>query len=154
MIAQLEAGALDTVTHSAAVATSSACRRTRSIRASPTPTGAAGTWSAYNTTVPPFDNKLVRQAMNYAIDRQRFVDTVLLGRWHGPGPAVGAGLARVRSQTRTARYTFDLDQARSLLAQAGVSSITADIVPLPELARESRIRPDVPGRPGQNRCRR
>jgi peptide/nickel transport system substrate-binding protein len=31
-----------------------------------------------NTTQAPFDNKKVRQALNYAIDRQRFIDTVLL----------------------------------------------------------------------------
>jgi peptide/nickel transport system substrate-binding protein len=30
-----------------------------------------------NIKYPPFDNKLFRQALNYAIDRKRFVDTVL-----------------------------------------------------------------------------
>src|SRR4029077_16141942 len=32
-----------------------------------------------NTTVPPLDNKLVRQALFYTLNRQRFVDTVSLG---------------------------------------------------------------------------
>jgi ABC-type transport system substrate-binding protein len=35
--------------------------------------------AAFNTTRPPFGNKVVRQAFNYAIDRKRFTDTVLLG---------------------------------------------------------------------------
>lgn len=39
-----------------------------------------------NTQRPPFDNKLVRQAVAYALDRQRITDTV----WYGFGkPAVG-----------------------------------------------------------------
>ena len=32
-----------------------------------------------NTTSPPLDNKLVRQALNYAIDRQRYVDNAFAG---------------------------------------------------------------------------
>ena len=39
-----------------------------------------------NNQRPPFDNKLVRQAVAYALDRQRIIDTV----WYGFGkPAVG-----------------------------------------------------------------
>ena len=95
-MAQFEAGALDTV---------SIPPRLDFVRlqADPKYQGIThpngGSWylAYYNTTVPPFDNKLVRQAMNYAIDRQRFVDTVLLGvgtaqdlPWTPGSPAVRA----------------------------------------------------------------
>src|SRR5713226_9633749 len=49
---------------------------------------------AFLTSVPPFDNKLVRQAFNWAIDRQRNADQVFLGfaqpvnlQWSSSSPA-------------------------------------------------------------------
>ena len=51
--------------------------------------------SSSTTTQAPFDNKVVRQAMNYALDRKRFADTVLQGTvtpkalpWPQSSPAV------------------------------------------------------------------
>ena len=32
-----------------------------------------------NLGIPPLDNKQVRQALNYALDRKRFVDTFMFG---------------------------------------------------------------------------
>jgi peptide/nickel transport system substrate-binding protein len=82
--------------------------------------------AAFNTTQPPFDNKPVRQAFNYAIDRKRFVDTVLIGNgeardlpWAPQSPAYDA--------SKNSTYTYDLDKAKSLLAQAGNPSIDIDI---------------------------
>ncbi|MBO0883861.1 MAG: ABC transporter substrate-binding protein, partial [Mycobacterium sp.] len=73
-----------------------------------------------NTTVPPTSNKLFRQAVHYAINRARYVQTVLLGRgeprslpWTAASPAYDA--------TRDQHYTFDLDKAKSLLAASGES---------------------------------
>ncbi|MBO0884028.1 MAG: ABC transporter substrate-binding protein, partial [Mycobacterium sp.] len=73
-----------------------------------------------NTTVPPTNNKLFRQAVHYAINRARYVQTVLLGRgeprslpWTSASPAYDA--------TRDQHYTFDLDKAKSLLAASGES---------------------------------
>ena len=71
-----------------------------------------------NINEPPFDNPLVRQAMNYAVDREK----IALTAFHGaeipvlePYPetswAYSAELADY--------YTFDLDKARELLAEAG-----------------------------------
>ena len=78
-----------------------------------------------NVLQPPMDNKLVRQAINYAMDRQRFVDTVLKGVgapeflfWNPKSLAYEANKQNA--------YPFDLDKARSLLAQAGVSGLEFD----------------------------
>jgi peptide/nickel transport system substrate-binding protein len=81
-----------------------------------------------NTSVPPLDNKLVRQALNYALDRQRFAETVMVNLV-GPGqdlpwpPQAGAA-----EPAKNAVYTFDLDKARSLLATAGVGPFEIDIL--------------------------
>ena len=39
----------------------------------------------FNTRKAPFDNLKVRQALNYAIDRQKIVDDILAGQAYGPG---------------------------------------------------------------------
>lgn len=82
---------------------------------------------AVNTTLAPTDNKLVRQALNYAIDRKRFVESVLLGTgdardlpWPPQAPAY--------EPAKNATYSFDLDKARSLLAQAGASNVNLDAI--------------------------
>src|SRR6185437_9477195 len=75
-----------------------------------------------NVTVSPLDNKQVRQALNYAIDRQRIVDQVLQGvgrtedlPWAPSSPAY--------EPDKNTRYAFDLDRAKLLLAGAGVSGV-------------------------------
>jgi peptide/nickel transport system substrate-binding protein len=81
-----------------------------------------------NTTAPPFTDKRVRQAMNLALDRQRFVDTQLLGLaapmylpWQPSSPAY--------DPTKT--VPFDRAQARSLLSAAGADNLDCDIVLAP-----------------------
>jgi peptide/nickel transport system substrate-binding protein len=80
-----------------------------------------------NTTRPPTDNKLVRQALNYAIDRKRIVSSVYLDTgtpetlpWEPNSLAFEAD--------KNNAYPFDLDKARSLLAQAGASNLSFDLV--------------------------
>ena len=80
-----------------------------------------------NVTTPPTDNKQFRQAVNYAIDRRRFVDTAFKGLItdfqdlpYPPGtPAYDASKMKV--------YSFDLDKARSLLQASGASSPEIDL---------------------------
>src|SRR5579864_238235 len=83
-----------------------------------------------NVKRPPLDNKQVRQALNYAIDRKRFVDTILDG--------VGTPLSLPWAETfpmyeanKSTFYTFDLDKARGLLAGAGISDLTLEMIPNP-----------------------
>jgi peptide/nickel transport system substrate-binding protein len=80
-----------------------------------------------NTTIPPYDNKLVRQALNYGIDRKRFIATALQGLtepraliWSPSSPAFDAA--------KNAAYAFDLDKAKGLLAQAGVTIDDMELV--------------------------
>ena len=77
-----------------------------------------------NVLMSPMDNKLVRQALSYAIDRQRFTDTVLGGLdapealpWPSFSPAY---------EPAKQNATFDLDKARSLIGQAGVGAFSMD----------------------------
>jgi peptide/nickel transport system substrate-binding protein len=98
--------------------------------------------AAVNVAKPPFDNKLVRQAINYAIDRKRFADTILL-KLGGPGQDLPwpAG-APADEPAKQQKYAFDLEKARSLLAQAGVSNLTFDLTFLtipPELGQLAQI---------------
>lgn len=70
-----------------------------------------------NGTVPPFDNKSVRQAVAYATPYQDIIDQIYLGQ---AGPAkslVPAGMPT--SDFTLSPYTFDLDKAKSLLSEAG-----------------------------------
>jgi peptide/nickel transport system substrate-binding protein len=78
-----------------------------------------------NTTKGPTDNKLFRQALQYAVDRQRFASTVLQGLgepgdlcWHPTSPAYDAAKNQL--------YTFDLARAKSLIEQAGLSNAEMD----------------------------
>jgi len=78
-----------------------------------------------NLGIPPLDDKRVRQALNWALDRKRFAETFLYGTgvpqslpWPTNSPAFEASKQNF--------YSFDLDKARSLLAQAGVSDLELD----------------------------
>ncbi|MCX6003964.1 MAG: peptide ABC transporter substrate-binding protein [Chloroflexi bacterium] len=81
----------------------------------------------FNVTKPPFDNKLVRQALSCAVDRQTLIDIrggvgkVALS-WIPPGmPGYDATLG--------AEYAFNVTKAKELLDQAGYS----DVSQLPEI---------------------
>jgi peptide/nickel transport system substrate-binding protein len=80
-----------------------------------------------NTKTPPFQDMRVRQAMNFALDRNRFTDSIFKGvaspidlPWSQSSPAFDASRNNV--------YPYDLDKARSLLKDAGVSNFETDIL--------------------------
>lgn len=70
----------------------------------------------FNTRVPPFDNKLVRQALNLAIDRQQIVDNVIKG---GQLPAQTFTPPDTLGYTAAPAVGFDPEKAQRRLAQAG-----------------------------------
>jgi peptide/nickel transport system substrate-binding protein len=82
--------------------------------------------SWFNVTKPPLDNKLVRQALSYAVPYDQIIQGVLLGggtQSHGPVPAGIWGHSDDLFQ-----YNYDLDKARSLLAEAGYPDGGFDLV--------------------------
>ncbi len=77
---------------------------------------------------PPLDNKLVRQALNFAIDRNRFASGVLTGLGTAQDLPWSATYPMYEASKMT-HYAFDLDRARGLLQQAGVGNATIDMFP-------------------------
>lgn len=71
-----------------------------------------------NNSRPPFDDPLVRQALQHAVDSQAIVDSI----YEGTGePAVGPFAPDSPWAPESAEPpAYDLDEARSLLDQAGV----------------------------------
>lgn len=72
----------------------------------------------FNVNNPPFDNKAARQAINYAVDKEAIVNS-LLG---GAGRALDAPMTpAVFGYSAQTPYSYDPAKARDLLAQAGVA---------------------------------
>jgi ABC-type transport system substrate-binding protein len=84
-------------------------------------------YAIVNCGQAPTNNKLVRQALNYAIDRQRFTDTVMKGFTGEPRALPWAKSSPAFDATKNKAYAFDLDKAKSLLAQSGLSNVEFDI---------------------------
>jgi peptide/nickel transport system substrate-binding protein len=68
--------------------------------------------------VAPWDNKLVRQAVAYAIDRDAIIDGVLRGQARRLDGPIGPGQYAYDPNLQP-RYTYNPERAKQLLAQAG-----------------------------------
>ncbi|HVZ13064.1 MAG TPA: ABC transporter substrate-binding protein [Bauldia sp.] len=77
---------------------------------------------AFNTTVPPFNDPRVRQALGQAIDRQAIVDAVY-GGTASPAKALLPSTMAGTNGEAAADETYDVDGAKQLLAAAGVSNL-------------------------------
>jgi peptide/nickel transport system substrate-binding protein len=119
MIVQLEAGQQDVAINPSA---QDFARLGRNSNFSAVALEAAGSpwYVAADVSAPPLDVREVRQAISHAIDRERFVQTVLngIGRaallpWPNGSPAYDAAT--------DGTVKFDLERARAFLQQAGVS---------------------------------
>lgn len=76
---------------------------------------------AMNPQMPPFDNLKLRQAFSYAFPYQEVIDNIYKGAATDmPGP-VPAGVPGYTQPTR--RFTTDLDKARQLLQESGLSNV-------------------------------
>ncbi len=70
---------------------------------------------AMNTEKEPYDNVLVRQALNYAIDKEAIIMVAL----DGAGVEAGSVLAPSFLGYKAGPYSYDPARARQLLAEAG-----------------------------------
>ncbi len=72
---------------------------------------------AMNNKLPPFDNKLVRQAVSHAIDRSAIID----GAMFGYGTPIGTHFAPHNPAylDLTGNSEYDPEKAKALLAEAG-----------------------------------
>jgi peptide/nickel transport system substrate-binding protein len=85
---------------------------------------------ALNTVRPPFDDKLVRQAVYWAIDRTQIRDVAYSGAGEVGIEEVPTGSTWFDGASAVAP---DLDKARDLLSQAGVASgLTVEYLGLPQ----------------------
>jgi peptide/nickel transport system substrate-binding protein len=69
-----------------------------------------------------FDDPLVRQAVNHAIDRQAIVDTVLNGAGDAAVQPFPEGYFAYNEDYPGDYYTYDPERARELLAEAGLEN--------------------------------
>jgi peptide/nickel transport system substrate-binding protein len=80
-----------------------------------------------NATMPPGNSKEFRQALAYAVDRQRFTDTVLYGLVGAPQDLPWAPQSPASEPSKNGLYSYDLDKAKALLAKSGLSDMSMDI---------------------------
>jgi ABC-type transport system substrate-binding protein len=73
-------------------------------------------WYLINVTVPPLDNMQVRKALNYAIDKQTIIDTLLEGRATIAEGAVGSSFDGF---VPVGTYEYDPELAHQMLDEAG-----------------------------------
>ena len=90
---------------------------------------------AMNNKLPPFDNKLVRQAVSHAIDRSAIID----GAMFGYGTPIGSHFAPHNPAyvDLTGNSNYDPEKAKALLAEAGFADgfTTTLKLPPPSYAR-------------------
>ncbi|CRZ34002.1 peptide/nickel transport system substrate-binding protein [Herbinix hemicellulosilytica] len=72
-----------------------------------------------NNKVAPFDNKLVRQALCYAIDRQAVIDMVAGGRGNVIGTNMYPGFKKYYDESLVNVYPYNPEKAKELLNEAG-----------------------------------
>ncbi len=79
-----------------------------------------------NTKRPPFDDKKLRQAMNYAVDKQAIIDNVLFGF----GEPATSFLPKMPGwDPNSPGYPYDLEKAKQLVAEsAGKDGFEAAIL--------------------------
>jgi peptide/nickel transport system substrate-binding protein len=74
-------------------------------------------WYEFDVTQPPFDNPLVRQAVNHAFNRERLQRLLTQPTGHFYPPAL------LGYDPEATVYAYDPERARALLAEAGVGDL-------------------------------
>ena len=94
-----------------------------------------------NVDKPPLDDELVRQALGYAIDKERIIENFYPGGSEAADQFLPPGIPGYQDGAET--FTYDPDRARDLLAQAG----HPDGIDLGALSYRAEPRPYLPQPP-------
>lgn len=81
------------------------------------------------TTRKPFDNALVRQAVNYAIDKQAIVDAFFQGRAEVAVNPMPSSISGYNEEIKG--YPYDPEKAKELLAEAGYDGEEIELWAMP-----------------------
>lgn len=87
--------------------------------------GGNNLWLMFNTTHAPYDNKLVRQALHHAIDREKMIEVGLKGKGSAGTSFINPKLPV--SQAAANDLGYDPDKAKSLLQQAGITNLSVTL---------------------------
>lgn len=129
MQAQLESGALDAA-RDPLVTGFASLRDNPDFQAIVHPSPGAYYLQGINTTIEPFTDKRVRQAFNWAADRQRFSEVNVHGIT-GPSCIPWPEVSLAYNEDQANHYTFDLQKAKDLLSAANATSIKTTITGYP-----------------------
>lgn len=80
----------------------------------------------FNQSIPPFDNKQFRQAMQYAINKQNIADAVFYGNYTLGGGPIAPGLLGYDERLQST-YAYDPERAKDLIAESGVTELSFDL---------------------------
>jgi len=84
-----------------------------------------------NNAKEPFDNKLVRQALSYAVDRQAVIDMVAGGRGDVIGTNMFPGFKKYYANELVKVYPYDPQKAKDLLSEAGYPDGVSFVITVP-----------------------
>ncbi|MBV9323497.1 MAG: ABC transporter substrate-binding protein [Chloroflexi bacterium] len=126
MVTQLEAGALDAV-YAPPLLDTVRLKQNPNFQALVNAQLGQFFYANQNVTLPLFQNKLVRQAMNFALNRQRISQSVLQSLCGDPISLPWPQQSPAFDQAKNATYTYDLDKAAGLLKDANVSGASFEI---------------------------
>jgi len=95
-----------------------------------------------NVSKPPFDNPKVREAVNYAINREEIVEAALFGAGVPGGPLSPALKSWALDVKEFGCYAHDPAKAQALLKEAGVAtpvSVTLKVLPRQDIKDIAQI---------------
>jgi peptide/nickel transport system substrate-binding protein len=86
-----------------------------------------------NVARAPFDKPEVRQAISYAVDRNEIINSVFRGHARPTGPVPSAMSDWAIDVSSIDTYTPNLDKAKQLMADAGVSNVKTTMIAMSTL---------------------
>jgi peptide/nickel transport system substrate-binding protein len=95
-----------------------------------------------NVSKPPFDNPKVREALNYAVNRQEIVDAAQFGAGVPGGPLSPALKSWAVDTKEYPCYSYDPKKAQALLKEAGVTlpvAVTMSVLPRQDIKDVAQV---------------